>query len=285
MPGGESFIEVSSLDWCEGETDVLGLFEDGVEVVELPAECLKMFIKGGVGVGAEHIVPDEAEVEAVEDEAAKKAVLGIGDEVEDLSRRTGEERREARIIYVHVFSILASDVGYGLVVECLAEAVGVVAVVGAEGVGDGVSFGLEHKACAAVVIENLIDCGGGGVGRNEEHTHRRFFGLFHIDFLLAGGIVFSKLVFVFEENREFPSQLWRECREREVFVNIDNIVRMRSIDSLRRLRAVIVSFMFRLSILRNQRIEFCGCLSISLAKKNHFSLDSYPMSMYIFAGK
>lgn len=225
-----------------------------------------MFVKGGVDVGAEHIVPDEAEVEEVEDEAAKKAVIGIGDEVEDLSRRTGEERREARIIYVHVFSILASDVGYGLVVECLAEAVGVVAVVGAEGVGDGVSFGLEHKACAAVVIENLIDCGGGGVGRNEEHTHRRFFGLFHIDFLLAGSIVFSKLVFVFEENREFPSQLWREYREGQVIVNIDNIVRMR------RLRAVIVSFMFRLSILRNQRIEFCGCLSISLAKKIIFPL-------------
>ena len=156
MPGGESFIEVSSLDCCEGETDVLGLFEDGVEVVELPAECLKMFIKGGVGVGAEHIVPDEAEVEEVEDEAAKKAVLGIGDEVEDLSRRTGEERREARILYVHVFSILASDVGYGLVVECLAEAGGVVAVVGAECVGESVALSLEHKACAAVVIEDLI---------------------------------------------------------------------------------------------------------------------------------
>lgn len=45
-------------------------------------------------------------------------------------------------------------------VESLAEAVGVVAVVGAECVGEGVAFRLEHQACAAVVIEDLIYCGG-----------------------------------------------------------------------------------------------------------------------------
>lgn len=67
--------------------------------------------------------------------------------------------------------------------------------------------------------------------------------------------------------------------------NIGNIVRMRSIDSLRRLRAVIVSFCLIYPPLRNQRIEFCGGYFISLAKKNHFFLDSYPTSMYIFAGK
>lgn len=71
MPGGESFVEVSGLDWCEGETDVLGFFEDGVKVVKLSAECLKVFVKAGVGVGVEHIVPDEAEIQEVEDEAAE----------------------------------------------------------------------------------------------------------------------------------------------------------------------------------------------------------------------
>lgn len=84
-------------------------------------------------------------------------------------------------------------------VESLAEAVGVVAVVGAECVGEGVAFRLEHKAGAAVVAKDLIDRSCGGVGRDEEHTHRRFFGLLHIDFLLAGGIVFSKLVLVFDD--------------------------------------------------------------------------------------
>ncbi len=82
--------------------------------------------------------------------------------------------------------------------EGLAEAVGVVAVVGAECVGEGVTLGLEHQAGAAVVAENLIDGRGGVVGRDEEHTHRRFLGFLHIDFLLAGGIVLGELVLVFD---------------------------------------------------------------------------------------
>jgi len=92
-------------------------------------------------------------------------------------------------------------------------------------------------------------------------------------------------VFVFEENREFSSQLWRECREREVIVNIDNIVRMRSIDSLRRLRAVncliyVSLIYFEESADRILRLSFH-----IVGEKNHFSLDSYLTSMYIFAGK
>ena len=156
-----------------------------------------MFVKGGVGVGAEHIVPDKAKVKEVEDEAAEQAVLGVGDEIQDLPGCSGEERGKARILDVHIFTILAADVGDGLVVEGLAEAVGVVAVVGAEGVGESVTFGLEHQACAAVVAENLIDGCGGGVGRDEEHTHRRFLGLLHRGFLLSGGVVFGELLLVF----------------------------------------------------------------------------------------
>lgn len=82
--------------------------------------------------------------------------------------------------------------------ESLAEAVGVVAIVGAECVGKGVALGLEHQSCAAVVAENLIDCRGGGVGRDEEHTHRRLLGLLHIDLLLACSIVLGELVLVFD---------------------------------------------------------------------------------------
>lgn len=169
-----------------------------MEVVELLSESLEMFVKGGVGVGAEHVVPYEAEFEEVEDEAAEQAVLGVGDEIQDLPGRSGEERGEARILDVHIFTVLATDVGDGLVVECLAEAVGVVAVVGAESVGEGVALGLEHQAGAIIVTKDLIDCGCGGVGRNEEHTHRGFLGLLHIDLLLAGGIIFRKFVLVFD---------------------------------------------------------------------------------------
>ena len=52
--------------------------------------------------------------------------------------------------------------------EGFAEAVGEVAVVGLEGVGEGVAFGLEHEAYALVVVEHLIDGGCAAVGRNEE---------------------------------------------------------------------------------------------------------------------
>ncbi len=82
--------------------------------------------------------------------------------------------------------------------ECFAEAVGIVAVVGAECVGEGVALGLEHQAGAAVVAEDLIDSGGGGVGRDEKHTHRRLLGLLHIDLLLAGCVVFGYLVLVLD---------------------------------------------------------------------------------------
>ena len=45
-------------------------------------------------------------------------------------------------------------------VEGLAEAVGVVAVVGAECVGEGDALGLEHQADAVVLVQGLIDgCG------------------------------------------------------------------------------------------------------------------------------
>lgn len=160
-----------------------------MEVVELLSESLEMFVKCGVGMGAEHVVPYEAEVEEVEDDAAEQAVLGIGDEIQNLPGCSGEERVKAWILDVHIFTVLAADVGDGLVMESLAEAVGVVAVVGAESVGQSVALGLEHQAGAAIVAEDLIDGRGGGVGWDEEHPHRRLLRLLHIDLLLAGGVV------------------------------------------------------------------------------------------------
>lgn len=131
-----------------------------MEVVVVLAEGGEVVFKGLVAGFCKDIVPDELCVEVVEKKAAEQAVFGISDEVQDLTRRAGENCRESGILDVHVFAILAADVGDGLVVKGLSEAVGVVAVVGAECVGEGVSFRLEHKACAAVVIEDLIDCCG-----------------------------------------------------------------------------------------------------------------------------
>ncbi len=198
LPSGEPFVEVGCLGGREEETDVTGLFKDGVEVVELLSESLEMFVNCGVRMGAKHVVPYEAGVKEVEDKAAEQAVLSVGDEIQNLSGCSGEERGKAWILDVHIFTVLAADVGYGLVVERLSEAVGVIAIVGAECVGEGVALSLEHQARAAVVAKDLIDCGCGGVGRDEEHMHRRFFWLLHIDFLLACGIVLGDLVLVFD---------------------------------------------------------------------------------------
>lgn len=82
-------------------------------------------------------------------------------------------------------------------VECLAEAIGVVAVVGAEGVGEGVALGLEHEAFAVVVVEYLINGCGGRIGGDEKHLHRRFFGFLHGGFFLSGGVVFREALSVF----------------------------------------------------------------------------------------
>ena len=74
-------------------------------------------------------------------------------------------------------------------VEGLAEAVGEVAVVGGEDVGQRVAFGLEHQCIAAVIGEDLIDGSGGAIGRNDEHPEGRFFRRF-------GGVVFLLVVLV-----------------------------------------------------------------------------------------
>ena len=76
--------------------------------------------------------------------------------------------------------------------EGFAEAVGVVAVVGVEGVGEGVALGLEHQADTVVFVQGLIDGGGGGVGRDKQETERRLFRLFE-GFLVLGGVIFIEL--------------------------------------------------------------------------------------------
>ena len=53
-------------------------------------------------------------------------------------------------------------------VERLAEGVGVVAVLGLEHCGEHIGFGLEHNACAGVLMEILHDFGGSGVAGDEE---------------------------------------------------------------------------------------------------------------------
>ena len=48
LPDGKRFVEVCGLRGREGEADVTGLFEDGVEVVKLRPELAESVVKGGV---------------------------------------------------------------------------------------------------------------------------------------------------------------------------------------------------------------------------------------------
>ena len=73
--------------------------------------------------------------------------------------------------------VFFAEVGNGLVMEGFSEAVGVVAKVGAESVGQCVAFCLKQEAYAVVLGEGLINDRGGAVGRNEQSEERRFFGL------------------------------------------------------------------------------------------------------------
>ena len=73
--------------------------------------------------------------------------------------------------------VFLAEIGNRFVVKRFAEAVGVVAQVGVESVGQCVALGLEKKAYAVVFGEGLIDDRGGAVGRNNQREKRRFFWL------------------------------------------------------------------------------------------------------------
>lgn len=45
---------------------------------------------------------------------------------------------------------------------------------------------------SSVVVEDLVDCCGGGVGRDEEHAHGRFLGFFEFCFAFSGGVVLGQ---------------------------------------------------------------------------------------------
>ena len=161
LPSVEESVEVFLLFGGEAEYDVGTMFgEKAVEVVVVLAEGCETVFKGVIAGFGEDIVPDELGVEVVEEEAAEETVLRIGDEVQYLPWCAREDCGQSWTLDIHIFTVFAADVGDGLVVECLSEAVGVVAVVGAECVCEGVAFCLEHKSLAAIVIEDLIYSGG-----------------------------------------------------------------------------------------------------------------------------
>lgn len=142
-------------------------------------------------------MPGDAGGEAIEDESAEKAVLGVRDKVLDLAGCAGEDGGKTGALDVDVFPVLAAGVGDGLVLEGLAEAFGVVAVVGREGGGEGIAFGLEHEALFIVLTKGLVEGGGAGVGGDEEDAEGWCLGFVQV-LLVIGGIINGKFLFVLD---------------------------------------------------------------------------------------
>lgn len=181
-------VEADLLIRGELEFDLRPHLQALAEVGKAPADVVEDFFEGAALGPGEDVEPLQLEAEVVEDEAGEKAVFGVRDEGGYLPGRTGEDRRETRAKQLHKLTVFAAGVGNGLVVEGLAESIAVVAEVGAEDVGQGVTFGLEHQAVAAVVVEDLIDGGGGAVGRDEEQAQRGFLGRLQV------GVLFLRLL-------------------------------------------------------------------------------------------
>lgn len=147
-----------------------------VEVEEAEADVIEDFVERGTVATRKYIDPLQPEVDVVEDETREKAVLGIGNQGGYLAGRSGEDGRQTGPQQLDELPVLAAGVGYGFVVEGLAEAITVVAEVGTEDVGQGIALGFEHQSVAAIVVEDLIDRSGAGVGRDDEHPERGLFG-------------------------------------------------------------------------------------------------------------
>ena len=106
----------------EGEVDVRGVLELGVEVEEFSAKVGKVFVDAAVAALSKDVVPGDAGGETVEDESAEKAVLGVRDKVLNLTGSTGEDGREAGAFDIDVFPVFAAVVGDGFVLKSLAKA-------------------------------------------------------------------------------------------------------------------------------------------------------------------
>lgn len=91
----EDGVEFLFMVGLELECRLGGVEQRFAEVVEFAAEVGEVFVKRAFRVFGKDVVPDEPYGKLIEDDAAEEAVFGVGDEVLDLARGTGEERGEA----------------------------------------------------------------------------------------------------------------------------------------------------------------------------------------------
>ncbi len=95
-----------------GETEPNGgrSLEDFVKIVELLANAAKSGVERIGTVIGKNVVSNQTDIHEIEHEATEKAVFGIGNEREDLSRCTGEDGRKAGRSEFDKFAVFASVV-------------------------------------------------------------------------------------------------------------------------------------------------------------------------------
>lgn len=79
----EEAVELLLLACGKRETDGLRLLKRLIEREEAMAKMLEVFVEG-FGIFGKDIVPFDAKIHIVEDEAAEEAVFGVGNECQDL---------------------------------------------------------------------------------------------------------------------------------------------------------------------------------------------------------
>ena len=84
--------------------------EDFVKVVKLVANSAKSGVERIGPVIGKNVVPNQPDVHEIENETTKKAVFGVGNEREDLSRRTGKDGRKSGRLKLDKFAVFASVV-------------------------------------------------------------------------------------------------------------------------------------------------------------------------------
>lgn len=94
-----------------------------MQVLHFIPELQKEFVLGDFVFVSEGTEPDEFRLQAVEGEAAEQAVLGIGDERENLVGRAGNEGGQPVFLDEDPLSVLAPCERDVLVVEGFAEAI------------------------------------------------------------------------------------------------------------------------------------------------------------------
>ena len=136
---------------------------------------LEIIVERLVFVG-ENISPYQLEIHLIENETAEQSVFAIVNQSKDLTRGAGESHREFGIGDFNKFSVFATIVGYLLVMESFAQAIGEISVVGLKGVGQGVALGFKQQTSALVFMEGLVNGSCTAVARDEHHFDRRLFG-------------------------------------------------------------------------------------------------------------